>query len=66
MSSEQDRIEKIKTDRTPILRSTVLTKLQCLTEYITNKQPLPHGEQDYELLAQIDDDLEAILNNWHY
>lgn len=64
--SETERISKIKEERTPDLIVKVLAKLDDLKNKLESKEPLPHGEQDYDLISQIDDELESILNNWYY
>lgn len=63
---ESERIAKLKEERTPALRARALSKLEDLKAKLESKEPLPHGEQDYDLISQIDDDLETILNNWYY
>ena len=48
------------------MKLSILKQLKDLTTKIETGEELPHGEQDYELLSDIDDSLEEILNNWYY
>ena len=48
------------------MKLSILKQLKDLTTKIETGEELPHGEQDYELLSEIDDSLEEILNNWYY
>jgi len=48
------------------MKLSILKQLKDLTTKIETGEELPHKEQDYELLSEIDDSLEEILNNWYY
>ena len=48
------------------IKSRILEKLKDLTTKIETGEELPEKEQDYELLSEINDQLEEILNNWYY
>ena len=48
------------------MKLRILEKLKDLTNKIETGEELPHQEQDYKLLSDIDDNLEQILNNWYY
>ena len=48
------------------MKLRILEKLKDLTSKIETGEELPHQEQDYHLLSEIDDRLEEILNNWYY
>lgn len=48
------------------IRERILEKLEDLTEKIQENTPCPENDQDYGLLAGIDDRLEECLNSWYY
>lgn len=48
------------------IKLRILEKLKDLTTKIETGEELPHLEQDYKLLSDIDDRLEEVLNNWYY
>lgn len=48
------------------IRKQVLTKIENLKLLIKTNEPLPHGEQDYDILSDIDEHLETCLNAWYY
>lgn len=58
IETEQENKQKMKL--------SILKQLKDLTTKIETGEELPHKEQDYKLLSEIDDSLEEILNNWYY
>jgi hypothetical protein len=48
------------------LKDQIIKKINDLKSKIENNDPLPHGEQDKNLLVDIDDKINECLNNWYY
>ena len=48
------------------LREHILKKIVDLQNKISTNEDVPHGKQNIELLADIDDKLEECLSNWYY
>jgi hypothetical protein len=58
--------EQRRKDYIPIIRKRILERIEDLKSKIENNENFPHGEQDIDALMQIDDNIEACLNNWYY
>ena len=58
---EEDRKNYI-----PVLRKKMLEHLDDLRKKIEKDEDFPHGKQDIDTLAGIDDHITECLNNWYY
>lgn len=50
----------------PALRAKVLEKLEDLKKKIETNEPMPHGDQDYDLLSGVFEQVDGCLTNWYY
>ena len=50
----------------PTMKSNLLKHLKDLTEKIEKEESFPHGNLDLDILAEMDDRINEILNNWYY
>jgi len=58
--------EKDRQNYIPILRNRIIEHLNDLKDKIENNEPLPHGDQDIDLLCDIETRIDECLNNWYY
>lgn len=50
----------------PKMKSDILDKLNDLYKKVESEEPFPHGNMDIDFLCNVSDNLEKILDNWHY
>ena len=57
---------KIRENYIPKMKADLLQKIKDLHGKIEKEEPFPEGNMNLDFLCEVNDEIEQILNHWHY